>query len=149
MAICSADMYACLHIFRAFESIGLYLVEASGRFQYSPQLWAYFFHFPVSFLKNWFMANSEWASRGRRASIGGRGFGKNLSSVYCRYLSPFLPLLLLLCLVLVLAIHFSAEGSKASSIDSHSHSQSCSITKHIDQFLTIPQPPKSVDCYCL
>lgn len=46
----------------------------SGAFNIFDPLWAYFFHFPVSFLKNWFMVNSV-ASVGERGVYrsGGRG----------------------------------------------------------------------------
>lgn len=70
-------MYAGMHIFSTFdnswESIGLY--RGKRTLSIFAQLWAYFFHFPVSFLKNWFMANSEWRKRVKRGAWQGGGSG--------------------------------------------------------------------------
>lgn len=68
-------MYACMHIFctlmyeNSWKSIGLF--RGKRTLSIFDRLWAYFFHFPVSFLKNWFMANSVCVERGR-----GRGMGR-------------------------------------------------------------------------
>lgn len=133
-------MQACIYFLRLtiHGRVSVY-IEARGRFQYSPSFELTFSISQCHFWKIdlWPIVNGGSGSKGALGKGGGSGLvrKKNLSSVYCRYL--FGPPALLFRYVCFGFGHTFFRW-RLWAIDSRS--QSCSITKHIDQFLTIHCP---------
>jgi len=131
------EWYRCKHACIYFVRLTIHgrvsvYIGASGRFQYSPS-----FELTFSISQCHFWKIDLWPIVcGERFESGRGGLAKNLSSVYCRYLFSATPL------PPFWSVWFGFGHTffrwRLWAIDSHS--QTCSITKHIDQFLTIHCP---------